>query len=306
MNATLVAHCGTSRVSEAVVMAEPRPDFTASWHPFSHAEVIDAVGQAVAAAGFSIERKEYSISPGASMFGVWEVNKQDDELRYAIGIRNSINKTMSVGLCAGERVFVCDNMVFSSDYVLFRKHTGLLDAEELSFMAKEALTCVIGRWERLRAWHDSMKSIELTTSQASVMVVAAMRRGIIPPSNYVEWDRLFYGDDEGASKYTPTLHGWHGATTELMNGLALHMSAYKQTKLNEFIDHEAPLLLSAAASKKFYTFGSVEKKAAKVAEKAKDEKKAEARALAVGFREKVKFTRRVKKVLAASEKKAGR
>ena len=244
----------TRRVSEAVVLAEPRPDFTATWHPFSHGMILETVGSAVAEAGFAIERKEYSIKPGAEMFAVWEVNRQDKrgELRFAIGIRNSINKKMAVGLCAGERVFVCDNMIFSSDFVLFRKHTGLLDADELTLMARDAFAAVTQKWDSLYAWHESMKEIEISTAQASLLCAAAMRRGIIPPSQYLRWDRLFYGDcDAGEkSKYTPTLHGWHGATTELMNDDNWNMNMDKQRWLNPFIDHEVPMLLAASAEKK--------------------------------------------------------
>jgi hypothetical protein len=301
--ATLVAHCGTSRVTEEQVRAEIQPVFTDTWHPFSHGQVLDAVGAAVKDAGFKVERREYSMSAGALMFGVWELNREDKELRYAIGLRNSINKKLSVGLCAGERVFVCDNLVFSSEFVLFRKHTGMLDGDELFIMAREAVAAVVPRWERVRAWHDHLKGVELNATQVSVLTFAAMRLGIISPSKFGEWNDLYFGNGD-PTKYTPTLHGWHGATTELMNPLALHVNAAKQDQLNRFVDHQVPLLMAAAADKKFFTFDKVEERAADEGAKAKEKSKDEARERAADVRDKVLAARKEKKQAEKAAKPA--
>lgn len=243
-DAVMVNHCGATRVPEAAVRAEERPAFTSSWHPYSHADVLDAVGMAVKGAGFKIERAEYSMVPGDKMFAVWEIDKADDETRFAIGIRNSIAKSMAVGICAGHRVFVCDNMVFSAEFVLFRKHTGMLDIDELGIMARSAVATVIPQWERIKGWHDRMKQIELPVRDESFVTVAAMRRGIIRTTEFADFQRLYHGDENGWTKYTPTLHGWHGAVTEVMNAGPLHINAGRQVALNSFIDAEVPVILA--------------------------------------------------------------
>ncbi len=144
---TLLSNKGvTERVTEKVVRAEPQPVFTESWHPFSHGIVLDAVAAACKKFNLTVERKEYSIRKNSKMFASWEVRSRSEVLvaqkrdfTLAIGIRNSIDKTHSVGLCAGERITVCDNLMFSGDYVVFRKHTGSLEIEEIEFYAEEAL-----------------------------------------------------------------------------------------------------------------------------------------------------------------------
>jgi len=199
---------------------------------------------------------------------------------------------------------VCDNMVFSSEFVLFRKHTGRLDADELTLMAHDAFAAVTQKWDALYAWHEQMKSIDISTAQAAVLTMAAMRQRIIPAKHFVEWDRLFFGAADGSekSKYTPTLHGWHGATTELMNDDAWNNNMWKQTRLNSFIDHEAPLLLAESATKKFFSFDSISEKSAEREEKSREQKREEARALAAGLRGKVEAMRREKR----EAEKAGR
>ena len=41
----------------------------------------------------------------------------------AVGIRNSVDKSFPLGFCAGNRVFVCDNLAFRSELMVRRKHT---------------------------------------------------------------------------------------------------------------------------------------------------------------------------------------
>src|SRR5207245_7555427 len=49
----------------------------------------------------------------------------------ALGLRTGNNKTMSLQICAGYRVFVCDNLAFRGDLIaLKRKHTSGLNLKE--------------------------------------------------------------------------------------------------------------------------------------------------------------------------------
>lgn len=46
-----------------------------------------------------------------------------DGVTLAVGIRNSLDKSLPIGFCAGQRVMVCDNLAFRSEVVITRKHT---------------------------------------------------------------------------------------------------------------------------------------------------------------------------------------
>lgn len=238
--ATLLAHADTIRVSERIVRSEPRPEFTDSWHPYSHAEILDVMKGACQKRRIEIVRKEYSIRKNSKMFGVWEVNIGHADFNFAIGIRNSIDKTHSVGLCAGERVFVCDNLVFSGEFVLFRKHTSRLDDSELEMIADEALESVYFKFEELIDWHESLRKIHLSREQAALLIVAALKKEVIPPSKYPQFHDLYFGEDR---KYTDTLHGFHGAATELMRDNNLLTIQRKNDFLFRFLKYEAPLLI---------------------------------------------------------------
>lgn len=246
----LIAHKDTSIVSEAVVRKEPRPDFTDTWRPYSHAEVIDAVDGACHTLGWNVVRKTYSIAKGSKMFSVWDLDRmgskvvKGEEQTLSIGIRNSIDKSLSVGICAGIRVFVCDNLVFRGDFVLFRKHTSGLEAEELPLMAEESLNALSIRFARVQTWHENLKMFDLTDRQASALAVAAMSRKsdpVLPPSKFLRFFDLYFTGD----RYTRTLHGFHGAITEMYQETHLVDYMIRTRRLNHFLDYEAPLVIKA-------------------------------------------------------------
>lgn len=284
---TLVAHADTARVSEGIVRAEPRPEFTPTWHPYSHAEILDVMEKACQKRKIEIVRKEYSIRKNSKMFGVWEVNIGHSDFNFAIGIRNSIDKSHSVGLCAGERVFVCDNLLFRGDFILFRKHTSRLDFEELTLIADETLEAVYFKFEELVEWHESLRKLSLSREQASLLIVAAMRKEIIPPSKFSKFYDLYFGSE---SKYSKTLHGFHGATTELMRENNLLTIQSKNDQLCRFIDHEVPYLVGAR-----WSFEKIDELARKKYLEVHAKQKTEARATGEKIRQKAEEQRREKR-----------
>src|SRR5438034_11446777 len=66
------------------------------------------------------------------MFGLMELDQTFHGARFALGLRNSHDKTMRLAMTIGYRVFVCDNMTFHGDFtpVLAKhtKHFNLVDA----------------------------------------------------------------------------------------------------------------------------------------------------------------------------------
>ena len=85
------------------------PTGTESWHPVPHIEVIEAVSQVVKAHDWTITEEQFGLArEGQKLFGVMKINKSSssDWVR-CIGLRNSHDKSFSVGLSAGISVMVC-------------------------------------------------------------------------------------------------------------------------------------------------------------------------------------------------------
>ena len=63
-----------------------------------------------------VVNEEYAVSfDGMKMFGVLDLETQMEGCRFSIGIRNSHDKSIRLGLTSGLRVFVCSNMAFSGE-----------------------------------------------------------------------------------------------------------------------------------------------------------------------------------------------
>ena len=59
----LLAHKDTNRVSEAAVKAIVEPDFTDTWHPVSHAKIIDALDNSCSSLGIKTRKRESTACP---------------------------------------------------------------------------------------------------------------------------------------------------------------------------------------------------------------------------------------------------
>jgi len=241
---TQVSYNEVRRVDEVLVRAIEAPPFTKTWRPYSHADVIDAIGSACSKLNIEPANKKYSLSrDGDSMFAVWQLNNTgNEEMDFSIGFRNSINKMFAIGICAGKVVFVCSNMMFESDFILFRKHSGNLEHYEIEYLAVETLKQVTDRFTSLNEWHQSLRNVELAASQASLITIAAMRNRIFSTSSYNKFHELYFGNGK-KPKYEPTLYGWHGAATEVVRDLSLISVHDRNVLLNRFIRHEVPKIL---------------------------------------------------------------
>lgn len=121
--ATLLA--STEKLSRQELVLVPTPPGTATHKPVPHAELVNALVETLGFRHIGIHRDEYAVSKdGMKMFGLMELETTFTGCRFAIGIRNSHDKSMRLAMTVGYRVFVCDNMAFQGDFEpLLAKHS---------------------------------------------------------------------------------------------------------------------------------------------------------------------------------------
>src|ERR1043166_7927270 len=126
----LGAHVDTDIVTRAELLAVPTPEPTATFRPVPHYELIEMLDRVLNQASIHIRQEQFALRrDGAVLFGVLQLayGKSGDGVA-ALGLRTGNNKTMSLQLCAGLSVFVCDNLPFRVDLIaLKRKHTSGLN-----------------------------------------------------------------------------------------------------------------------------------------------------------------------------------
>ena len=119
-------------VSRDEVARTDTPSSTQTWHPVPHIDVIEAVTNVIKAHDWNIEGEKFGLAcEGQRLFGVMEISSSSSpEWHRCIGLRNSHDKSLAVGLSAGIAVCVCTNLAFGGTTVVKRRHTsGIVLAE---------------------------------------------------------------------------------------------------------------------------------------------------------------------------------
>src|SRR5207249_6861134 len=125
MTSTLIAHCGTTKISRDELRTIPAPLATATFKPIPHHELVDALIETLSFRKIGVVKDEYAASAdGMKLFGVLDLENGFEGCRFSIGLRNANDKSMRLGLTSGLRVFVCDNLSFQGEFTpVLAKHS---------------------------------------------------------------------------------------------------------------------------------------------------------------------------------------
>jgi hypothetical protein len=180
VNATLLSNARkTQRVTRAELALLETPPATDTFQPISHARLIESLEESLSLRLIRIKREEYAVSPdGMKLFGLIELNAEFQGVRFAIGLRNANDKSMRLGMVAGYRVFVCDNMALGGDFKpLLAKHSKRFDLVESVSIGVDRIQ---RGFQPLRQLIDGMRARELSTDEARSIIYRAFMENRFP------------------------------------------------------------------------------------------------------------------------------
>lgn len=219
------------KLTEQEIRSVQEPKFTKSWHPVSHGKVIDALEIAIGGMNLGIASKNYSLNKtGMNMFGTWRLEQEKDGISWMIGFRNSMCKAFAIGICAGTNVIACSNMMFSGEFVEFRRHTSGVDLEELRILSEKAVSEIYNRLEALTDWHSNLKTYPLKEDEFKILSFNAMKKGVIAPSKFEEFLECHNEENKLNGQL---LYSFHGACTRLVREHSLFNIAERTKNLTE-------------------------------------------------------------------------
>jgi hypothetical protein len=185
MSQLIVHTAGGQRVSYDDLANLPVPQGTQTWHPVSHKSVFDAVTDTLQGQGYAIVKADMATSNNGHRFFstlTLQTHLADGGggVSLAVGIRNSTDKSLPLGFCAGNRVFVCDNLAFSAELMVRRKHTrfGRFRFAEAIDSSVKGLAA-FAEAEKCRI--ERLKNTPLTEDRALALMVHSMEAGVIAP-----------------------------------------------------------------------------------------------------------------------------
>ncbi len=184
MDSALVLHRGGWEATKADLASVPVPDPTPSYHPVPYGRFVEEVELHVPRFGLTIQSEQFALArEGCQMFGVLTCTNGHDAGDYAlaIGLRNSYDRSLSVGLVAGTRVFCCDNLAFSGEVQMHRKHTANV-FRDLPDLVYQMLSRVAVLKARTDEEISAMKILPVTQERAHHLMVMAVQANALPAS----------------------------------------------------------------------------------------------------------------------------
>jgi hypothetical protein len=189
----LMVHAGGMKVERAQVDEVLTPVATQTWHPIPHKRFIDGVISSLDRSGLHVVSEAHALGrDGQRYFGMFQLRNGNNPADYSlvVGLRNSHDKSFPAGLVVGSGVFVCDNLAFSGEIQIGRKHTTHIERD-----LPELMQSAVGRIGDLRKHQDNRidayKRFEMSDTQAHDIVIQALDTRVAPvtyiPEILKEW-----------------------------------------------------------------------------------------------------------------------
>ena len=152
------------------------PDKTSSYVPVSHVDFINNTKDIANRVldKHTLYSEQYGIArDGKQMFGTLTYKEsfhdEPQSIGLSIGISNSYDKSMSLGLCSGASVFVCENLMMTGEVVIMRMHKGNI-IDELKGLIFNALLKSEDKFATIHADSQKLKTIDITDNVAYNMM----------------------------------------------------------------------------------------------------------------------------------------
>jgi hypothetical protein len=172
----------------------PVPAKEGRWCPLPHHELVDEAIRGFTANKLMVKEATYALNhEGRQFFGLLSLitESAQNDWNLIVGLRNSHDKSFSASLCCGNRVMVCDNLAFTGEVQLVRKHTTNIMADLPCLMMR-----AIGRFNELRGIQekriDLYKQTMLAEKDVHDLLVRSVKIGFLPvtklPAVLGQWE----------------------------------------------------------------------------------------------------------------------
>lgn len=172
-----------NKVSLLAVAAVRTPAASDSHFPIPHMDLIERMRHALTEVGATIEHEEHALARGGlRYFGGFSILAQgmtSEIRRLVVGLRNAHDKSFRASACIGNLMMVCENLCFSAEYVLGRKHTKNI-LEDLPRVLSEVAGGLLPHWTLMEDRIKRYQALELSRDQAAGLTVALADAHAIP------------------------------------------------------------------------------------------------------------------------------
>jgi len=230
---TLMLHAGAEAIDYDGLRQLETPAATSTHVPLPHHRLVDLVAHSLGYFGHEVVEQHHGVTPdGNRYFGILTLRSPYTGYTDMVGLRNSHDKSLPVGIAFGSQVFVCDNLAFSADHVIRTKHTAKLKLR-LPGLVGELIEPIA---EQREAQHRTIKRYRrtmLTDAVADQAIMGMYKEGVINlqriPDVLAEWQEPTHDWKRGSA-----FHLFNAATFVLNGRIAENPTV--TTRLHRVID----------------------------------------------------------------------
>lgn len=188
------------------LVAIPTPNASGAFHkPVGYGDYMDLILHRLDQAGLAVQNEEYcTANSGGRFFGTLELGLKSggslitsEAMTITLGVRGSHDQSIPRGMCLGNRVIVCSNLMFGGDLAsistkqttnIWNRLPSLIDqaVDRIPVMAQQ-------EEERMHAYQDHKFS---NPRHGDAVLVELLRRDALTPNQVhramKEWDNPTY------------------------------------------------------------------------------------------------------------------
>ena len=234
MSLNLMMHCGGQEVGPDQLDVE-LPPATGTFTPVPHVALVDEVRRSLSGHGHEVIGEAHGLSSdGQRYFGVMEIAPEErnnnGDTGLVVGLRNSHDKSFAAQLALGHGVFVCDNLAFSGEVRIARRHTRHV-RRDLPEVTARAIGKLMQFRQRQESLIEEYKRRSVPGRVACELLVRAMEAKAIGcthiPKVLAEWRRPRHEEFQPRNAWS-----MFNAFTEVLKGSSLTASMTKTTRLH--------------------------------------------------------------------------
>lgn len=220
------------------------PEPTDTHKPISHDYLVNELHAALYDAGLQVSQGIHGLSLDEQMyFGLFEVidfSSPDSTWSTLFGLRNSHNKRAAATVLAGERVWICDNMSFTGEFRISRKHTPNI-VRDIPDRMQDVVARVWNDRGRREQEINDWRTLRVAPEVGDHLILEAVRRDIVPLKVVKKVDAEFRNPThpEHLTAGNRTLWTMYNAITEALKDTSVQALPERTIRLQKLMQDEA-------------------------------------------------------------------
>lgn len=236
-----------NKIDAEALVKSPTPKGTETHTPIPHHKLVNMTRQALWRAGLKITEEEHALARGGLRyfggFALKGTGAKGRDRKIVLGLRNAHDKSFAASVAVGNQMMVCENLCFSSDIKLARRHTTNI-LSDLPRVLSSAVARVTSHWQDMGTRIDAYKDTEVES--ASDLIVQLVDAKAFPARDIYKAVEEFrnprHEEFKGGSLWT-----LYNSITENLKGSDLTKLSDRTMRMQSIFDKVAdhkPLIIT--------------------------------------------------------------